>query len=257
MSKTRALTTTQYGLPADVKGLAQFASRGGDDDVGDRLRANGKDGRIYIGSQGSTMESGARLAIFVNHLMEGFVHWDSGTLVDQKWLRVTAVADLDADLKALRSSMGHTNPDEWKEALPNGLPKDPIQAAVKFPVTDMATGRLYTYSVNSWNGVKAARQLARGCLVQAAAAPETTHGCLPIAILTVAKKTTPNGLIYWGAWEVDDWAPAGEVLHALGKSGQASQLGVSNEDAVNADLAEEPGVTTEDAKPAKKPKVRL
>jgi hypothetical protein len=236
-------------VPSDLRGLQRFVSSGGDDDLGDRLRVNGEDGSIYVGSQGATMEPGTKLAVFLGQIMEGFVYWKDGQLADQRWVNANDPA---VDLTELRAQMGQANPNEWQETLPSGLPKDPISPAVKFPVCDVATGNLFTYSVNSFNGVKAARRMVKACIVQRGAAMETTADCLPVVEITVASKMTPHGKIYWGQFEVVDWSPIAHVMHTLGKRGNAGAFGVSNAEALNEDLGDEP--EAEPAKPAAKPK---
>jgi hypothetical protein len=110
-------------------------------------------------------------------------------------------------------------------------------------------GNVYTFSSSAASAVKSVKRLVEGCLVQAAAAPETTAGHTPVAELRVSSFDTDNGAIFFPRWEIVDWVQTGQVLHSLAKTGQAAQFGVSNEAALNEDLGEE--LTPENTEPKK------
>jgi hypothetical protein len=243
---TKAVARVDLGLPTDLRGLAKFAAGGGEDDVGDRLKVNGKTGAINSGSQGYEHKPGFKVAVFIGEAQGGFARFDGGQIVKQGWARL---ADPDTDLDELRDSLGDNNPDEWRDELPSGLPKDPFNQGVKVPCIDPQTGKLYTFSSLSFYGVKAARRLIQNCLVQQRAAPETTNNHVPLVAINVGSRQTKNGLIYFPIFEVEDWLPTGVVMHALGKGGNAGAFGIDERSALNSDLGEEPK-----AEPAPAPK---
>src|SRR6266516_3630742 len=146
---TKALTTITYGIPKDPSGLVKWAASGGDDIVGDPLQLNGKTGLLTSGSQGHEHPNGSEFAFIVGETKGGFIQFEGGTLVKQAHIRM---ADPDADLAALRDSLGNNNPDEWPDTLPSGLPKDPFNQSVQIPCADMRTGSLYTFRTASFWG---------------------------------------------------------------------------------------------------------
>jgi hypothetical protein len=78
---------------------------------------------------------------------------------------------------------------------------------------------------------------------------------VPLAELNVGHyvhRDRTVGKIYFLMFEVCDWIPAGDVMHALVAQGHAGALGVSNDDltALNADLGSEPEADASPAKPA-------
>src|SRR5262249_15507272 len=151
--------------------------------------------------------------------------------------------DPDAALVELRASLPDNDPDQWPEVTPAGLPKDPFSDSVKLVVVEVSPrqGYLFTFRTASWWGVKSTRKLIKSIIAQAAAAPDTCIGLVPIAELGVAERTTTAGnRVYYPDWQIVDWRPVGTVLHLLGKTGQAGALGMAVGEALNQDLGEEP-----------------
>jgi hypothetical protein len=241
MSKQLA-TVPSYGMPTESRGLASFAA-GHEDDPGDTLRLSGKDGSITSGAQGYEHKPGLHLALFLGTLQLGKVKFEDSKLVAAKYLKVGDHDDPDAALRKLRQTLGDTNPDEWKETLRNGLPKDPFQDSIKLVAVEVhpRQGFLYTYRASSYWAVRMTRKLVKSCIAQREAAHPTTDGLVPIAELTVAKRQGEGGnSFYIPVWTVVDWQPAGVIMHMLAKTGQSTALGISPQQAANEDLGSEP-----------------
>jgi hypothetical protein len=252
---SKALVPAQHGMPANTGGLGEFANRGNSDF--DPLRLNGKVGKIFGGTQSEEIKPGTAFAFFIWQVQEGMQLWEGGQLIDERW---RLAADPDApSLREMRAEMPRTNPDEWKEFLPSGLPKDPVKESVKMPAVNPATGRLYTYSTGtSWHAVQAVRRMVKSCLVQQKAAPETTNYHVPLIEFGVRSKSTPNGLIYIPVFGLPlDWLPIGVVLQSLAKTGSAALLGLSEDEVRNADLGDEPAVEPSQKPAPKKGGVRF
>src|SRR5262249_44819005 len=152
---------------------------------------------------------GEQFAFFIGEARGGWVRFDDGDLVNQGWIRL---ADPDADLGKLRNTLGDNDPNEWKDVLPNGLPKDPYNRGIKIPCINPKTGKLSAFSPLPFPGVKATRRLIHACLVQPRAAPATTNNQVPVVATRGATKSTKNAPISFPAAEVTDWVPIGAVL---------------------------------------------
>jgi len=226
------------GLATD--GLAKYGASEGNTSLGDWLRCNGKTGELTYGSEGTALARGTKAAVLLGLAEAGFIKWADGKPEDQAWQRLVD----GPDLKALRQTLGNTDPSEWEEVTLAGLPQDPYRESVKLPLVQWPDGKLFTYSNSSGSGVRAVKRLARGCVAQMRAAPETTAGHVPIVELDVghwqhSSKTV--GKIYFLTLEVCDWIPAKNVMHALVAQGEAGALGIPNNlAALNADLGTEP-----------------
>jgi hypothetical protein len=236
MSTGTAIVTVNLGMPSDLRGLARFAAELTGDYPGDLFLVNGKTGAITSGSQGFEHKPNEQFAMIIGEAQGGWVRWEGGKLVDQRWIRL---ADSDLDLATLRESLGHTDPNKWTKFNVKGEREDPYKEAVRIPMVDLVDGALYTFSSSAGTAVRAARKLIKNCLVQIRAAPETTLNHCPLIAIGVGSFPTQNGEVYFPRFEVMDWIPTGVVLHALAKRGNAGAFGVSNEAALNEDLGQE------------------
>jgi hypothetical protein len=224
------------GLPSNLSGFARFAAADDGDFPGDLLKVNGKSGRITFGSQEIELPRGSKFAVLLGQAKAGWIRWQGGQREGQAWLRL---ADADADLDALRQSLGDTNPDEWTEFKPSGLPKDSWSMSILLPVIHVKDGKLMTLASSSVSTVKAVRRLVRNCLMVVARNPETTAGHVPVVALGVKSYRMNVGEVFYATFEVEDWIPESDALHMLGKHGNAEAFGVNNAEAVNADLGPE------------------
>jgi hypothetical protein len=227
--------TTNFGLPVDLAGLARFADDGSEY-VGDLLRCNGKTGQVTYGQQNTELPAGTELAVFVGEAQGGYIRWEDGKPALQAWVRL---ADPDADLDELRATLPESNPDEWQEVHPSGQPKDPLSLSIKIPMVATKTGQLFTFSSSAGSAVKSARRLIRSCIVQKRAARERTNGHVPVVTIEIGNFKTKNGAVFFPRFEVQDWVSVGVVLHSLAKTGNANAFGVSERNALNADLGDE------------------
>jgi hypothetical protein len=136
----------------------------------------------------------------------------------------------------LRKTLPETNPDLWTEVNPSGLPRDPYSESVQLPCVRLDGGQLLTFASSAASAVKAAKRLVRNALIAIARNPATTRGRVPVVEIDVHNYKTQRGQIFYPSFEVHDWLPETDVLSLLGKSGNAEAFGVSNNEALNADL---------------------
>src|SRR5215467_15244766 len=196
---------SHLNLPAAAAtdGLARYGASEGNTWLGDLLKCNGKTGEITYGSENTALARGTKAAVLLGLGEAGFIKWSDGKPEDQAWQRL-----IDSDLKALRQTLGDTDPSEWTEETLAGLPQDPYRESVKLPLVRWPDGKLFTYSNSSGSGVRAVKRLARGCAAQMRAAPETTMGHVPIVELDVGHwehSSKAVGKIYFMTLEVCDW----------------------------------------------------
>ncbi len=167
--------TDRKNLPATVAQAEAWLEKYAASDlewVGDLMLFNGKTGRY--GAQQKRIEDGTELAWPMFLARAGFVKWVDGTIEGQAW------GPLNADLKALRESLGDTDPDKWLEEDWKGRPKDPWGEAVAAPMIRLSDGWVLCFKSSSFGGVKAMHKLAGSCLTQMRAAPDTTVKHMPI-----------------------------------------------------------------------------
>jgi hypothetical protein len=239
----------QFGLPASASGLEKYASDSGSY-LGDLLKVSGRDGTISFGAQATEMKPGGKFAALLGEAKVGFIEWEEGTPVDQAWMRLADLTD-ERDLRALRTSLGNTDPADWEEQELNGKPKDPFRESVMLPLVELRSGRLFTFSSSSSGGVRAVKRLVKNALIHLRAVPEAERNHVPVIELGVGSYTSRNkqvGQIFFPVFEVEDWMSPEEVLHLLGRSGNASAFGAPNTEALNADL-DEPALDRTDDEP--------
>jgi hypothetical protein len=228
-------------LPADTAGLARYAASDGGNYCGDLLKLNGKNGTYTYGAQGTELPEGTHVAVLLDQAKAGFIKWDAGQIESQAWARI---AD-GPDLKAMRASLGDNDASEWEETTLAGTPKDPFQESVLIPMVVMdggkLLGKLFTFTSSARGAVRATKKLIATLLIHVRATELADR--VPVVELGVRSYQHPSrtvGTVFEPTFEVDNWVPARDVLHALGKAGNAAPLGVSNREALNADLGDEP-----------------
>jgi hypothetical protein len=147
--------------------------------------------------------------------------------------------------------LGDNDPNEWQEVRKNGLPKDPFTLSIMVPMMNPKTGQVFTFGSSSLGGVRAARNLVNACVALTKSSVATTANHVPVVALGGYSYPHPDrqiGEVFNPTLEVMDWIPTGQLVHLLAKSGHAAALGFSGQEAVNADLGEEPS----ESKPAPK-----
>jgi hypothetical protein len=235
------------GLPTNgLDGFVKYAAGSDGDYAGDLLRLNGKSGKITYGSQETELPEGTKFAVLLGQAKVGFIRWSGGQREQQAWIRLS---NSTADIDELRASLGDNDPDKWGEVRPSGLPKDPFSESVLVPMIEMKTGKLMSFASSSISNVNAIKRLIRNCLLMVARNPATTAGHVPVVELRVRNFRMNVGVIYFAAFEVEDWIPECDALHMLGKHGNAEAFGVNNAEAINADLG--PELTVENTRAAR------
>jgi hypothetical protein len=245
MTKRQDIVSAQSQLSLPTRpgtdGLAKYGASEGNTSLGDWLKCNGKTGVLSYGSQGTELPSGTKAAVLLGLGEAGFILWEDGRRADQAWVRLVD----GPDLKELRQTLPDNDPARWTETTPSGQPQDPFRESVKLPLVLWPGGKLLTYSTSAGSGVKAVKSFVRGCVAQIRAAPEMTADRAPLVELVVGNYLHPLkeiGKIFYLMFEVCDWIPAGQVMHALVAQGDAGALGIPNDPAMlNAALGMEPG----------------
>jgi hypothetical protein len=227
------------GMPANVSGFVRFASTDGDDRLGDNWFLSGKTGQATVGQQRLEVKLPRKYAILfgVPQAQVGYLEWLPGGKVGRSdWV---SLRDPESNLEELREALGDNDPTQWKQFTPKGKPKDPLSLSARLPMVDWETGQLVTYPTSAKSHVKAIQRLVKACVVQMRAAPDTTLHHVPVAEIGVHSYELDTGDIFVPHFTVLDWVPERVIVSLLGKSGCASQLGLSNQESLNADLAEE------------------
>jgi hypothetical protein len=240
-TNSKALAKTAQ-LPENLEAYERYTA-----DVteffGDLLLHNGKTGGYTAGRDKDKVALGTELVFILTETMVGYNRFTDGS---PEHALVPLASN--PDLKALRATLGDLDPDKWVEKTIGGLPKDPWLSSVLIPCIDPKTLDAYTFSSTSLGGVRAGKQLIRGCVKQVRAAPETTRNHLPLVALSESSYAHPSkqvGTIFNPVLEVADWVPVSTVAEALKHHGF---------DIVNRDLGDEPDEVefAEPAQPASK-----
>jgi hypothetical protein len=178
----------------------------------------------------------------------GYIDWSSGKPV----AAFGPLADPDLDVEALLESIP-TDPEKWPFDQKTGKRKDPREPALRVPVVILETGKLLTISSSAKSHLKAWQRTVGNALVQQRAAQATTMGHVPLIEIRTKAVPAQGGTaeIFILLLETMDWVPESEVIRALGRTGNAIAFGLSNEEAVNADIAEAEA-ELEKPKPAKR-----
>jgi hypothetical protein len=236
--------TFGFGLPAKTAGFARFASS--DDFLGDLLKISGKTGECTYGAQGTVIELPHTFAVLIGLVQVGYQLWVDGKPVSA----FDTLANEDLNPTALKESIP-TDPSKWEFNPKTGERVDPRKQAIKVPMVDLETGHLFTYVSNAVSHYRAWQKSVRACLVCQRANPETTANHVPVVKVSVRSFTMDSAEVWFPVLEVEDWIPERIVISALGRTGNAIAFGLSNEEAVNADIAEAEA-ELENPKPAKR-----
>jgi len=116
--------------PAQLTALERYGRSGGDV-YGDLLRFSGKSGGWVSGAQAVEIPIGTQLVAIIPEMLAGYVKWSNGELVEQALVPVTETYDP----KALRASLGDTDPSRWPQG-ENGV-EDPWKEAAYLPMKDL------------------------------------------------------------------------------------------------------------------------
>jgi len=193
--------------PAQLTALERYGRSGGDV-YGDLLRFSGKSGGWVSGAQAVEIPIGTQLVAIIPEMLAGYVKWSNGELVEQALVPVTETYDP----KALRASLGETDPSRWPQG-ENGV-EDPWKEAAYLPMKDLKTGAKYRYSTSSVGGTRAVKRLVATYAWQMRAAPETTANHLPVVELGARDYKHPDrkrGTIFNPVLTGVDWVPASAV----------------------------------------------
>ena len=199
--------------------------RSGGNLSGELLKFSGKTGTWTSGAQGVEVSIGTQLVAIVSELVAGFVKWRDGELVEQVMQPITETYDP----KALRASLGDTDPGGWPKG-DDGRPEDPWREGALLPLKNLKTDAEYTYSTSSVGGTRAIKHLISTYAWQMRAAPETTANHLPVVELgarSYKHADRKRGTIYNPTLDGVDWVPASAVLD---KNNDASTASSSFED---------------------------
>jgi hypothetical protein len=227
MTDTLPVPIPKAAPPAQLTALEKYGRSGGDL-YGDLLKFSGKTGVWTAGAQGVEIPMGTQLVAIVPEMLAGFVKWVDGELAEQALVPVTEAYDP----KALRSSLGDTDPSQWAKG-DDGQREDPWKEAAYLPLKNLGTGAEYTYSTSSLGGCRAVKQLVATYVQQIRAAPETTAGHLPLIELgarSYKHSDRRRGTIFNPVLTGLDWVPASAVMGKGNGGGPGKPVGAPEAD---------------------------